>query len=176
MEFTKYELYDLLNRPGPLWLAGADLRGAYLKRANLEGADLTGAILQDANLESANLRGATLVGTELMSAFLRGTSLEEAYIRADLRRAILGGANLIRANVQDALLCQTSAMIGAIMPNGKRYDGRYNLPTDLAGAKGDGIDINDPEALSTWYSVSLHDYLEGQKWAKENLPKWRLEE
>ncbi len=176
MEFTKYELYDLLNRPGPLWLVGADLSEAYLKSVNLEGANLTEANLQEAYLDSANLRNTTLVGTGFFRAFLRGASLEGAYIRADLRRAILGGANLTRADVQDALLCQASIMIGAIMPNGKRYDGRYNLPTDLAGAKGDGIDTDNPEALSTWYSVSLHDYLEGQKWAKENLPKWRLEE
>ena len=33
MEFTKKELYELINRPGPLWLVGADL-----KEANLSGA------------------------------------------------------------------------------------------------------------------------------------------
>ena len=27
MKFTPYELFDLINRPRPLWLAGADLSG-----------------------------------------------------------------------------------------------------------------------------------------------------
>src|SRR5687767_9558828 len=41
MEFSRYELYNLLNRPGPLWLARADL-----KDVNLEGVNLYGAILR----------------------------------------------------------------------------------------------------------------------------------
>ena len=47
-----------------MWLDGerggerADLRGAYLRRANLRLADLEGADLRGAYLEEANLRGA----------------------------------------------------------------------------------------------------------------------
>jgi uncharacterized protein YjbI with pentapeptide repeats len=37
-ELTQYQIYDLLNRPGPLWLFGIDLA-----KASLSGADLSGA-------------------------------------------------------------------------------------------------------------------------------------
>jgi predicted DCC family thiol-disulfide oxidoreductase YuxK len=56
------------------------------------------------------------------------------------------------------------------MPDGKRYDGRYRLPGDLDWARENGVDIDDPEAMAKWYSVSLEEYLEGQEWADENFP------
>ena len=69
MEFTKYELYDLVNRPGSLWLVNADLsdadlRGANLNEANLSGANLSGADLSEAKLGYANMSGANLSGTK----------------------------------------------------------------------------------------------------------------
>ena len=39
-ELTRWQVLDLLNRKGPLWLTGVDLSGLNLSRANLEGADL----------------------------------------------------------------------------------------------------------------------------------------
>jgi hypothetical protein len=68
MEFTKYELYDLLNRPGPLWLVNADL----------SGADLRGAIINEANLSEANLSGADLSGAKLGYTNLSGANLSGA--------------------------------------------------------------------------------------------------
>ncbi len=59
MEFTPYELYDLINRSGPLYLANADLSGAYLS-----GTYLRGAYLSDANLTDANLSGSFLSGAK----------------------------------------------------------------------------------------------------------------
>jgi hypothetical protein len=68
MKFTKYELYDLLNRPGPLWLVWADLSRANLTGANLIGADLRGAFLIGADLRGADLRKANLRGADLRGA------------------------------------------------------------------------------------------------------------
>jgi hypothetical protein len=31
-DFTQYQIYELLNRPGPLWLRNIDLRGADLSK------------------------------------------------------------------------------------------------------------------------------------------------
>ena len=42
MDLSMYELYDLLNRPGPLWLVGIDLSEANLNKANLMGVNLVG--------------------------------------------------------------------------------------------------------------------------------------
>jgi len=44
-EITQFQIYELLNRPGPLWLRNIDLSGADLSKANLHGANLGGANL-----------------------------------------------------------------------------------------------------------------------------------
>lgn len=44
-ELTKYQIYDLLNRPGPLWLVGIDLSAT-----DLHNADLSGAIMPDCTI------------------------------------------------------------------------------------------------------------------------------
>ena len=78
--------------------SGADLRGAYLRYADLRGADLRGA-----DLVGADLRGADLGGAYLRYADLRGADLRGAYLRyADLRGADLGGAYLRYADLRGA--------------------------------------------------------------------------
>ena len=73
----------------------ADLRGAYLRGANLRGADLYGANLDGADLRGANLYGADLRGADLRGANLYGADLRGANLRgANLREADLRGANL----------------------------------------------------------------------------------
>ncbi len=61
MEFSKYELFDLVNRPGPLCLASADLSGAKLNHADLRTADLRGANLWAVSLTKADLSEAFLI-------------------------------------------------------------------------------------------------------------------
>jgi uncharacterized protein YjbI with pentapeptide repeats len=86
MDFTRYELYDLINREGPLWLRRANLDGAYLDGANLTGADLymaslAGAYLYGANLAGANLSWANLSQADLSAANLSGANLDSAMLR-----------------------------------------------------------------------------------------------
>ena len=83
MQFTKPEMYALLNSPGPLYLRGADLtsadlRDADLRDANLREADLTGANLDGADLTGALMQGANLGGCNLEHADLNGTVLVKA--------------------------------------------------------------------------------------------------
>ena len=83
MKFTNYELYDLINLPGQLWLVGADLERADLREANLKGAklklaDLKEADLRGADLSGADLRGADLKWANLSKANLHGTLLIDA--------------------------------------------------------------------------------------------------
>jgi hypothetical protein len=47
MEFTRSELYLLLNQPKPLWLNGADLHRADLSGADLYQANLRGAFYNE---------------------------------------------------------------------------------------------------------------------------------
>jgi uncharacterized protein YjbI with pentapeptide repeats len=72
-EFTKYEIYMLLNQNAPLWLSGIDL-----KDAKLRGGDLRGANLQGAKLSNADLRGANLRGADLYDAYLDEAKLSDA--------------------------------------------------------------------------------------------------
>jgi uncharacterized protein YjbI with pentapeptide repeats len=97
-------------------LAGADLTGAVLyranlTRANLTGADLTRAALAGADLTRASLTGATLIRANV--ADLTGASLAEAI----LAPTDLTGANLFHANLAGAFLAQATlaraALVGA---------------------------------------------------------------
>ncbi len=56
-DLTPDQIFDLLNRPGPLWLVGANLSGANLSAANLSGANLS-----EAQLSRARLTDATYIG------------------------------------------------------------------------------------------------------------------
>ena len=101
---TKKELAEILDKHAK-WRRGedgggrADLRDAYLARADLARADL-----RDADLTRADLRGAYLTGAYLTGAYLRDTYLTGADLRdADLRGAAdLRDADLTRADLRDA--------------------------------------------------------------------------
>jgi uncharacterized protein YjbI with pentapeptide repeats len=101
-----------------IFLADADLSGAYLKEANLweanlwganleganlDGADLGEAILSRAYLKDANLWGADLWGANLSGAFLESAMLMQADLgQADLGESNLSGAALWEANLEGA--------------------------------------------------------------------------
>jgi Pentapeptide repeats (8 copies)/Protein of unknown function (DUF2934) len=96
---------------GGLHLERANLNGAHLERAELGGAYLAGAILSGAYLAGADFR-AHLAGANLDGAYLEGTGLHlkgadlrHAYLEgADLRGAYFEGANLGGAHLAGANL------------------------------------------------------------------------
>jgi uncharacterized protein YjbI with pentapeptide repeats len=127
MEFTKSELYALLNRQGPLWLVEADLSQACLEKidlteAKLTRADLTGASLPGAKMERADLVGAKLTGANLSFAKLSGAILDDA----DLSGADLTEARLDRAELYGAKL--TGAILDDIYIYGANYDKKTKWP------------------------------------------------
>lgn len=157
-------------------LEEADLREADLSRADLQGAALNKADLRRADLSRANLQGAMLDWVNLHSADLSRANLQDASLRwaslqeADLSMALFKGASLRNANLAgarlrpDVQLYHAQRLRGAVLPDGRRYDGRYNLPGDLADAAARGVEVASPEALARWYHVSLEDYEAGQAW------------
>lgn len=99
MQFSKNELYLLINQPGIRWfvdadLSGANLRGAQLREANLSGADLSQADLRNTNLGGANLTSANLMEAKMTKSYLGG---------ANLNGANLCGADLSDVNLDDGL-------------------------------------------------------------------------
>lgn len=67
---------------GSKHLAGEDLSGWCLVRANLEGADLTRCNLTDADLCGANLKNANTDGVILDHTYLNGCDLRGANVKA----------------------------------------------------------------------------------------------
>ena len=161
-------------------LSNADLQRALLLRADLREADMRGANLQEAVLHSAklqesNLRAADLQGATLWGADLQGANLAEANLQgtnlsgADLRGANLASANLQKAilaasdlrgasNLSDKQLSQANEMRHAKMPDGSRYDGRFNLAGDIEWMRTKGTDTDDPAGMARFYGVSLEAY------------------
>lgn len=139
-------------------LLGAQLAGANLQRANLERAKLRNATINNADLQEANLSGAHLTSAILIEANLHGADMRGA----DFEGARLGNANLERANLTERQLMQAASLQGCILPHGKLYDGRYNLPGDYEMAQFLEIDVRDPVQMADFYGVTLDDYGDGQ--------------
>lgn len=121
--------------------------------------------LSDGTVANLSLRGSNWKEGNLYQADLRNTDLTNA--RVDLADFVQ--ANLEGSTLSDAQLATTWTMHGATMPDGSRYNGRFNLPGDYRYAVRSGVDVTSPEAIAKWYGVPLQDYLDGQQWAKANL-------
>jgi len=124
----------------------------YLTDGTLAKRELRGSNWQNANLYKANLNG------------------------SDLRNAKMQGADFVEANlkgtqVTDEQLATSYIMHGATMPDGKRYDGRYNLPGDFDYARRNNVNLQSQAEMAEWFGVSLVDYMKGQEWARDYLPK-----
>ena len=168
---------------------GADLTKADLKKADLRNTDLFGTNLTEADLENALLEGATIIDTNLRRANLWNAHLEGANITVTIKGLhIFKEANLHNANFKGAHflikkedkivenesieLRHANRLNHAIMPNGKRYDGRYNLQGDLNQPS--VIEkVNDVDFMAGFYGVSKEEYQEGQKWYRKNLSSER---
>jgi uncharacterized protein YjbI with pentapeptide repeats len=126
-------------------LKETDLCYVDLHQANLDGVDLSNAKLRAAKLNRASLQNANLDGTDLTSA--------------DLYKVNLRGAR----NLTDTQLTTANELFGSIMPDGSVYDGRFNLPGDMARAQWAKVKVDDPKGMADFYGISLETYLQGQK-------------
>ncbi len=172
-EVARHAAEELRSRG---WLQDGTLNQAKLNGANLAGADLRGASLQRARLFKANLQGAYLLKADLREAHLAGADLQGAHMGgANLLGAAMAGVNLQGAfQVSAKQLALASRLKGATMPDGSRYDGRYNLPGDLRQAARVGVDCADALSMAGWYGVPLEVYQTGQAWAKrKNLSRFQ---
>jgi len=118
------------------WLPQAFLQNATLNKARLDGANLSGAKLNKTYLADANLSGARLNRAYLCSANLSGVKLNKAYLSganfagAKLFLADLSDANLSDANLNDADL--TNANLSHA----------YLSRADLSGANFSGTNLS----------------------------------
>src|SRR5512140_2560367 len=147
------------------WLTDGSLRGTALCQAQLSNADLMGADLRNVDLHQANMEFADLRKVRLNGAKLNRASLYHAnFADADLTFADLYKANLRGAqNLTERQLASVNQLLGAVMPDGSTYDGRYNLAGDLARARWAKFNIDDPQSMADFYGVTLDAYLHAHK-------------
>ncbi len=146
------------------WLSDGTLRGIALCKAQFQGADfmdadLCGVDFHQARLDWSDLSLTNLVSVKMVRTNLTGANFSQADIfNADLYKANLHGAR----NVSEEQLATAARLAGAIMPDGRRYNGRFNLDTDLSLAKWNNVDTTNPVEMAKFYGVSDQDYMEGQ--------------
>lgn len=161
--------FDSYYNDGIPSLKGVNFRGAILTEAWLNFSDLRQADLRHARIEKAHC-----FKTNLEEADLRWSKWEGAYLfKVNLKKGKLGGVSLRNANfwecnlegakVQDEILAEANRLRGCILPDGRIYNGRFNLDGDIKDAIEDGIDIENATSMADWYLVPLEDYLSGQK-------------
>ena len=136
-------------------LIHAHLEGADLMKADLEGVDFHQAHMEFTDLSSANLTNAKLVRATLKGANFSKTNLTGA----DLFKASLVDA----INLTPAQLRSAKRLIGATLPDGKLYDGRYNLEGDMQFLTWSRIDPHDSAEMAKMLGVPAETYIEGQK-------------
>jgi hypothetical protein len=164
---NKYSLQAIEELRVRGWLSDGSLRGvalcqAQLQDANLMDADLCNADFHQASLDYADLRKARLNGAKLNRSSMQGANFD----LADLNNTEMYKVNLRGArNLSEEQLAKTNQLLGTIMPDGKPYDGRYNLAGDLGRAKWAKLNVDDPAVMAEFYGVSEDVYLKGQKHA-----------
>jgi uncharacterized protein YjbI with pentapeptide repeats len=145
------------------WLTDGALRGVALCQAQMQNADLMGADLRNVDFHQATLDFADLCKARLNGVKLNRASLQRVnFDHADLTYADLYKANLRGArNLTAQQLSSVRQLLGVIMPDGTVYDGRFNLPGDLARASWAKVNLDDKESMAEFYGVSLEAYLRG---------------
>lgn len=135
-----------------------------LEELNAHDWSRHGAIRR-AHLLRANFKNGYLKNVDLSYTWMRDANFENAYMQGTkLRGAVLVGVNLKGAKALTSIqLSEAKMLLAATMPNGKRYDGRFNLEGDIIVATSKKYDMSDPESAAQFYGVSRNTYLKGQK-------------
>ena len=147
------------------WLNDGTLKNIALIHAHLEGADLMNADLEgidfhQAHMEFTDLSSANLAGAKMVRATLKG---------ANFTKTDITGVDLFKANLVDAIgltqnqLRSTKRLIGATLPDGKLYDGRYNLEGDMEFLAWSRIDPNNSAEMAKMLGIPEEVYVQGQE-------------
>ena len=162
------------------WLFDGSLQKADLSLANLEKANLDDADLKEVNLYGANLHSASIQFCDLSGAYLpyadfsdstlRDVRFENAclrnakFVKADIKNIDFSNADMVLINFKGAWLVPNDrdwlkmdslsvakSLWGAILPNGKKYLGQYNLAGDIEEARKNKVDVLDADQMKKYY-------------------------
>jgi len=178
---------DALKAVGELrshgWLQDGSLAGKNFVYANLDNANLIlanfencffgSASFRNAILHSANLKNAHLHNTDFRSASLFGVNLEGATLQnAKIKQTKFRGTNLHNSDLEDKQLIYANTLREVTMPDGQMYNGRFRLSDDLKSYHLYHSTERD-DFYAEFYGVTIGSYQAGQKWAGQNLHKYR---
>lgn len=138
-EVSAVALADLRTSGG---LYSGVLDGRNLTNLDLARQDLTSIRCSGGDLSGADLRACVLVGAILRKTTFRGTRLNGA----DLSWADLEGANVDEDSLRTA-----GSLWRCTLPAGTRYDGRWDLPGDIAAARKYGVDLDSAPERAEFY-------------------------
>ncbi|MFJ5306796.1 pentapeptide repeat-containing protein [Streptomyces sp. NPDC088350] len=118
------------------------LDGRNLTNLDFTSRDLTNIRCSSGDFSGADLRGCVLVGAILRRSRFNGSRLNGV----DLSWADLEGAILDEESLRTA-----GSLWRCTLPGGARYDGRWNLPGDMAAAQKYGVDLNSVSERAEFY-------------------------
>jgi len=154
-------------------LAGVDMSGLDLTRANLafknlsevglsrtklDEADLSGAILDRAVLSNASLQRARAKGASFIASDLRGADLSEGdfrgatFARASLRHARLRGADLRDADFSGSVLDQAD-LEGALLDGARLDEFQERLGIRPRGSLQVAVHSSGERVLPVWFVI-----------------------
>jgi uncharacterized protein YjbI with pentapeptide repeats len=147
-------------------LGNVDLRGAFLKKANLSYTNMVSAQLDGAQLQGANLTYANLYDTDLRKADLQGAKLVRAILPDNLSGARLHGADLHDARLK-----------GRVLQNADLSDAELGGETNLEGANLSGADLRQARLDSSYLQgVDFRKAkLDGANFRSADLDKCRMQ-
>lgn len=146
-------------------LPNSRLASAYLVSANFSGSILFGSDLSWANCGDVDFSNSSLARCNLVQGFFHRANFELAdLVGAQVALAEFTETNLRGATISPAQLASLFSLWGSIMPNGSKYNGRFNLPGDAEYYK--NISSKKVIAIHDFYGVSKKAYEWGQKWNK----------
>ena len=156
-------------------LAKAILGGSFSK-VDMREAQLSGTIMSEAKMEDVDFRGANFGPIYSKRVVAPSSQWKEMFGEATLCGAVFKGCDLRDAvRLTEKQLVSLKSLAGTLLPDGKRYDGRYNLEGDIAEVVEIFGQPISQQKLANFYGVPVEVYLTGQEWARENLAKLRRE-
>jgi uncharacterized protein YjbI with pentapeptide repeats len=158
--------YDLLGAQLLGDFTSCRCGGTNLNYSRLPGAfsvvDFTEASLVEAHL-SGVFTASQFDRANLTGAMLSGIFANCSFKGAELHGAACDGASLVGCDFTDAHLEETvfqraQRLRGCTLPDGTRYDGRYNLPGDRHDATNYHYNLNDPDQRKKFYTSDMLEF------------------
>lgn len=160
MEITRRDLHR--NKP----FRKSILRNQMLPQVRLVRAELWNADLSYSSFHHSNFTAAELVNATLYLTSFWGCRLHHVdFSYADTTNTDFIFADLTKAVIKREQLRVAYRLHGATLPDGKLYDGSFNLSGDIQSAEASGFDVADPIAMAKFYAMSekqLHSRFYGK--------------